>query len=84
MQRQVYWWRHAKLPDLEDLKLLSDLDGILLDPAVPIQSIKNWQVRFAESAAEHLFISFADVTLQKRWTALTVSDNYYLGAFSYL
>jgi hypothetical protein len=82
MQRQVYWWRDAKLPDLEDLKMLSELDGILLDPTVAIQSIKNWQDRLAGSAAEHLFISFADVALQKRWTALTVSDDYYFGAFS--
>jgi len=83
MQRQVYWWRHAKLPGRADLKLFSELDGILLDPAVPIELIKNWQDRFAGSAAEHLFISFADVALQKRWMGLTVSDDYYFGAFSY-
>lgn len=84
MQRQVYWWRHAKLPDLADLKLLSELDGILFDPAAAIDSIKLWQDRFSKYAAEYLFISFADVALQKRWMALTVSDDYYFGAFSYL
>jgi hypothetical protein len=83
MQRQVYWWWHSALPGPEDLKSLCELDGMLLDPAVPIQSIESWQDRFAGSAAEYLFISFADVTLQKRWMALTVADSYYSGAFSY-
>ena len=83
MQRQLYWWNHDRLPTVEDLKSLSELDGILLDPPLPEPQIVVWQHRFSQYASEYLHIGFADLMLQKRWMQLTAANDIYFGALTY-
>ena len=75
MERQAYWWRRAALPSLEDLGEFAELDGVLIDSAVPPAEICAWQDRW-EPAAEQYHISFAEVGLQRRWLLLTCPDEY--------
>jgi hypothetical protein len=75
MERQAYWWRRPALPSLEDLGEFSELDGVLIDSAVPPAEICAWQDRW-EPAAEQYHISFAEVGLQRRWLLLTCPDEY--------
>jgi len=75
MERQVYWWRRSALPSLEELGEFAELDGVLIDSAVPPAEICAWQDRW-ESAAEQYHISFAEVGLQRRWLLLTCPDEY--------
>ena len=75
MERQAYWWRRSELPDLEDLGEFAELDGVLIDSAVPPAEICAWQDRW-EPAAEQYHISFAEVGLQRRWLLLTYPDEY--------
>ncbi len=83
MQRRMYWWNHDRLPTVEDLKSLSELDGILLDPPLPEPQIVVWQHRFSQYASEYLHIGFADLMLQKRWMQLTAANDIYFGALTY-
>ncbi len=76
MERQVFWWRRSKLPEIEDLPEFEDLDGVLIDAPVSTAEILAWQNRFGRSAAERYHISFADARLQKRWLVLTGPDDY--------
>jgi radical SAM superfamily enzyme YgiQ (UPF0313 family) len=75
MERQAYWWRRSALPSLEDLGEFAELDGVLIDSAVPPTEICAWQDRW-EPAAEQYHISFAEVGLQRRWLLLTRPDEY--------
>ena len=83
MQRQVYWWRHKRLPSLGDIESLSTLDGILVDPPLPGHHVFDWQHRFSQYADDYLHVGFADLKLQKRWMQLTGANDIYLGALTY-
>jgi len=76
MERQVFWWKNNRFPEMEDLAELSALDGILIDMARSVGEIEMWQDRFAGHAEDIPLISFADVLLQKRWLLLTMPDDY--------
>jgi radical SAM superfamily enzyme YgiQ (UPF0313 family) len=76
MERQAYWWRRAALPSLEDLREFAELDGVLIDSAVPPAEICAWQDRWGSPVAEQYHISFAEVGLQRRWLLLTCPDEY--------
>jgi hypothetical protein len=76
MERQVFWWKKNRFPEMEDLTGLSALDGILIDVARSNAEIEMWQDRFAGNAEDIPFISFVDVLLQKRWLLLTMPDDY--------
>ncbi len=78
MKRQVYWWKQSRSPELNELKSLSDLSGILIDMPDATHELKAWQDRIAGKTDELLLVSFADPLLQKRWMAMTASDEYYL------
>ena len=73
MRRQAYWWRRSALPSLEELGEFAELDGVLIDSAVPPAEICAWQDRW-KSAAGQYHISFAEVRLQRRWLLLTCPD----------
>lgn len=75
MERQAYWWRRSALPSLEELGEFAELDGVLIDSALPPAEICAWQDRWG-SAAEQYHISFAEVGLQRRWLLLTCPDEY--------
>jgi radical SAM superfamily enzyme YgiQ (UPF0313 family) len=76
MERQAYWWRRSALPSLEDLGEFAELDGVLIDSAVPPTEICAWQDRWGSPVAEQYHISFAEVGLQRRWLLLTCPDEY--------
>ena len=76
MERQAYWWRRSALPSLKDLGEFAELDGVLIDSAVPPAEICAWQDRWGPPAAEQYHISFAEVGLQRRWLLLTCPDEY--------
>ena len=76
MQRQVFWWKKNRFPEMADLCPLSDLDGILIDVDKSNGETEAWQDRFAGRAEDIPFISFADVLLQRRWLMLTMPDDY--------
>jgi radical SAM superfamily enzyme YgiQ (UPF0313 family) len=76
MQRQVFWWRENRLPQIKDLLELSELDGVLIDTAASDTELSQWQDRFAGRAEDIPAISFADVWLQRRWLMLTMPDDY--------
>jgi radical SAM superfamily enzyme YgiQ (UPF0313 family) len=78
MQRQVYWWQHRRLPAVDDLTALSELDGMLIDSPLGPDALQAWQNRFSGDAGEFLHIGFADRALQRRWFELTAGDAYYL------
>ncbi|MEJ2101419.1 MAG: radical SAM protein, partial [Desulfobacterales bacterium] len=76
MQRQVFWWKKNRLPQIQDFAKLSSLDGVLIDTDGPDTELSKWQDRFAGRAEDIPFISFADVRLQRRWLMLTMPDDY--------
>ena len=76
MERQIFWWKKNRFPEIEDLAELSALDGVLIDAARSDDEIEVWQDRFAGHAEDIPFISFVDVLLQKRWLLLTSPDDY--------
>jgi hypothetical protein len=76
MERQVFWWRKAALPELKDLAGFEDLDGVLIDAPASAQEIVEWQDRLGREAAEKHHISFADAHLQRRWLLLASPDEY--------
>ncbi len=83
MQRQVYWWKGPQLPEISDLRLLTELDGILVDSARPAEDLIAWQDRLRPYADDFLRIGFADVALQRRWLMLTESGEYFRQAFDF-
>jgi hypothetical protein len=84
MERQVFWWKKNRFPEMEDLAELSALDGILIDVARSNAEIEMWQDRFAGNAEDIPFISFVDVLLQKRWLLLTMPDDYVARALNWV
>ena len=76
MQRQVFWWKKNRLPQIKDLAELSGLDGVLIDTAASDIEITRWQDHMAGGAEDIPFISFADILLQRRWQMLTMPDDY--------
>jgi hypothetical protein len=76
MERQAYWWRRSVLPSIEELGEFAELDGVLIDSAVPPAELCAWQDRWGPLAAEQYHISFAEVGLQRRWLLLTCPDEY--------
>jgi radical SAM superfamily enzyme YgiQ (UPF0313 family) len=76
MERQVFWWHRATLPELKDLGEFEGLDGILIDAPAAKQEIVAWQDGFGRQAAEKHHISFADAHLQRRWLLLSNPDEY--------
>ncbi len=76
MQRQVFWWRGSRLPSLKDLSDVADLDGILIDSAVPDRAVCAWQDEYGPAAAGEVAIGFAEVGLQARWLQRTSPDDY--------
>jgi radical SAM superfamily enzyme YgiQ (UPF0313 family) len=76
MERQVFWWRKPRLPELDELAAFDDLDGVLVDVPAPAPEIKRWQDRIGRQAAEKHHISFADADLQRRWLLLASPDEY--------
>jgi radical SAM superfamily enzyme YgiQ (UPF0313 family) len=83
MERQVFWWKGPQFPEMNDLKVLSELDGILIDVSASNPAVKRWQDRFGVHAADIPFISFADVRMQKRWLLLTMPDDYVRGVLNW-
>jgi hypothetical protein len=84
MQRQVFWWRANRLPQIKDLVKLSGLDGVLIDTAGSDAELSQWQDRFAGRADDIPSISFADVRLQTRWLMLTMPDDYVRQALNWV
>ena len=84
MQRQVFWWKKNRLPQIKDLAELSGLDGIMIDTAGSDIELGKWQDRFAGRAEDIPFISFADVLLQRRWLMLTMPDDYVRQALNWV
>lgn len=76
MERQVFWWRRSKLPELEELAEFEHLDGVLIDTPAAAPEILAWQHRCGRAAAERHHISFADAHVQSRWCVLASPDEY--------
>ena len=83
MERQVYWWKATALPTLSDLMRLDGLDGVLIDTPTGKGQIAAWQDRFVEHADDIPFVSFPDVTLQKRWLLNTAPSDFSEMAFNF-
>lgn len=83
MQRQVYWWRHSRLPDMADLEALADCDGILIDPAVSGSRLRDWQHRFAQHVDDIPFVSFTEVEMQTRWLLKTAAEAFATAALNW-
>jgi hypothetical protein len=76
MERQVFWWRRPRLPQLNELAAFEHLDGVLVDTAASAAEIVRWQDRIGRQAAEKHHISFTDADLQRRWLLLACPDEY--------
>lgn len=74
MERQVFWWKKAILPEQQELDDLFHLDGVLIDSALPATALIEWQDRFASMADDLPQIAFADLVLQHRWVLKTAPD----------
>ena len=84
MERQVFWWKRNRLPEMTEISALSDLDGILIDVDGTNEGVEDWQDRFAGISEDIPFISFADVHVQRRWLMLTMSDDYAAKALNWV
>ena len=79
MQRQLYWWRQANLPTIDELNRFDELDGIFIDPKpADNQRLKSWIRSMAESPEELPHIGFADRGLQAYWIQHIGKDDYHL------
>jgi Radical SAM superfamily len=76
MERQVFWWKKNRYPEMADMSELSEMDGILIDVDGSNGETERWQDRFAGRAEDIPFISFAEVLQQKRWLMLAMADDY--------
>ena len=76
MERQVLRWQQSRLPQRQDLEDFFNLDGVLIDAALPEDELIAWQDRFAGLADDIPAIGFAQISLQQRWLTLTASDDY--------
>jgi Radical SAM superfamily len=81
MQRQIYWWKSSALPLKHNIEVSFDIDGMLIDSPVPAIEIKKWQDQHFESAADIMYVSFADINLQRRWLSLTSKDDFNFDVF---
>jgi hypothetical protein len=79
MERQVLRWQQSHLPQRQDLEDFINLDGVLIDVALPEDQLIAWQDRFAGLADDMPAIGFARIALQQRWLTLTASDDYVAG-----
>ncbi len=84
MERQIYWWRRPVLPQPRELARFRHLDGILIDAAVPAETVADWQDRVAGRLAERYHIGFGDALLHRRWVLLTRPDEYAGGALQWV
>jgi hypothetical protein len=85
MERQVFWWRHKRFPEMNDLnKFLLKSDGVLIDVKAPESSQVKWQDQFYKHAGDLPFICFARTYLQKRWLNLTAPDEYYFDVMNHV
>ncbi|MFH2058228.1 MAG: radical SAM protein [Pseudomonadota bacterium] len=82
MKRQVYLWDRAELPEEQDFKTLSHLDGLLIDSPNPFDVQRDWQERFCLLHEDILAINFADIRLQMHWMELTVWHKYNLAVLN--
>ncbi|HHP7234295.1 MAG TPA: B12-binding domain-containing radical SAM protein [Desulfobacterales bacterium] len=67
MERQLFWWKHSRLPDKKALKALLELDGVLIDAPLPEAELERWQDRLAPLVDDLPHIVFPDLALQRRW-----------------
>ena len=84
MERQVFWWKKNRFPEMTDISALSDMDGILIDVEGANEGVEDWQDRFAGLSEQIPFISFADVHVQRRWLMLTMPDDYAAKALNWI
>ena len=84
MERQVFWWKKNRFPEMTDISAMSDMDGILIDIDGAHEKAENWQDRFAGFSEDIPFISFADVHMQRRWLMLTMPDDYAAKALNWI
>jgi radical SAM superfamily enzyme YgiQ (UPF0313 family) len=84
MERQVFWWKKSRFPEMTDITALSDMDGILIDIDGANEGAEDWMERFAELSEKIPFISFADVHMQRRWLMLTMPDDYAAKALNWI
>ncbi len=82
MQRQIFWWRQARMPTNTDLDSLEALDGLLIDNHLEKSELISWQDKWSKKAYDIAEISFADLELQNRWRKLTGADDYWLELLS--
>lgn len=77
MKRQVYWWKGPRLPDLYELKGLWELDGILIDSKASENTLESWQENLMAYKEEVIYISFSNISLQKKWIKRSAPDDYF-------
>jgi hypothetical protein len=77
LKRQVFLWQENRTPQAADLEELCQLDGILLDSALPRSVWEAWQDEYASLHNELPLVSFSDVHLQQRWTKRVSPGEYY-------
>ncbi|MDM8525902.1 radical SAM protein [Desulfococcaceae bacterium HSG8] len=70
MKRQVFRWQSDRLPETGELEELFSLDGVLMDNTLPANIWEKWQDVFANRADDLPLLTFADVSLQRRWDQL--------------
>lgn len=67
MKRQIFLWKHSRLPERDDLECLIHLGGILIDSDSEAAGLEEWQDGFAKNADDLPLVSFADTHMQRRW-----------------
>ena len=84
MQRQILWWRDARLPEKTDLEKMFELDGVLIDVSSTTDRLRVWQRHFAPLASDLPYVCFARLDLQKRWLAMTAAEDYANGVMDHV
>jgi hypothetical protein len=84
MERQVFWWKKNRFPEMADFSALSDMDGVLIDVDGTNEGVEDWQDRLAGHCEDLPFISFTDVHVQRRWLMLTMPDDYAAKALNWV
>jgi len=79
MTRQVYWWKEDYLPNLDELKALEHLDGVLLDGRFSEKEVLKWQQRYYKRADFLPAISFAEESWQRRWISMCYPEDSFQG-----
>lgn len=78
MLRQVHWWKADGLPERRDLNALAMLDGIFIPDNYAPADLDRWQTRWAPESDDFPLITFASPAAQKRWTFLTMGEDYWM------